>query len=361
MTNLYVATRKGLFTLSKRNRSWEIIDHVFQGEPVSMLLPDKRDNTLYAALNLGHFGVKLHRRNDGSETWEEIAVPVYPPQPEDAKGSDWTLKQIWSLEAGRPDQDGRLWAGTLPGGLFRSDDRGDSWALNEALWYRDERLEWFGGGYDDPGIHSICVNPNDGKILTVGVSCGGVWQTMDEGNSWKQCAHGMRAEFMPPAKVMEPNIQDPHRLVQCVGDADKFWVQHHNGIFKSRDHSKSWQEIEGVKPSTFGFALVVHPADPDKAWFIPSVKDECRIPVDGKLVVNRTVDGGKTFETLRNGLPQKNAYDLVLRHGMDIDDGGELLAFGSTTGGLWVSENQGDEWICVSEHLPPVSCLRFGF
>lgn len=241
-----------------------------------------------------------------------------------------------------------------------SDDRGDSWLINEALWYREERLEWFGGGYDDPGIHSICVNPTDGKILTVGVSCGGVWQTEDEGKTWKQCAHGMRAEFMPPAKAMEPNIQDPHRLVQCVGDPDKFWVQHHNGIFKSTDNSKSWQEIKSVKPSTFGFAVVVHPENPNKVWFIPSVKDECRIPVDGELVVNRTADSGKTFETLRNGLPQNKAYDLVLRHGMDIDDDGETLAFGSTTGGLWVSENQGNEWTCVSEHLPPIYCVRFG-
>lgn len=361
MNNLYVATRRGLFTLSNQNGRWEILDHIFQCDPVSMVLPDERDNTLYAALNLGHFGVKLHRLNNGETQWKSCAVPVYPPQPEDAEGSDWTLKQIWCLEAGKIDQPGRLWAGTIPGGLFRSDDRGDSWALNEALWHREERLEWFGGGYDDPGIHSVCVSPDDGKTLTVGVSCGGVWQTMDEGKTWCQCAHGMRAEYMPPAKTKEPNVQDPHRLVQCAEDTDKFWVQHHNGIFKSTDHSKSWQEIDNVKPSVFGFAVVVHPGNPEKAWFIPAVKDECRIPVDGALVVNRTEDGGKTFETLRKGLPQKHAYDLVLRHGMDISDDGETLAFGSTTGGLWVSDNQGHSWQCVSEHLPPVYCVRFGF
>jgi hypothetical protein len=77
-------------------------------------------------------------------------------------------------------------------------------------------------------------------------------------------------------------------------------------------------------------------------------------------VVSRTRDGGKTFETLRNGLPQEHAYDLTFRHALDIDATGNRLAFGSTTGSLWVTEDQGDSWISVSEHLPPIYCVRFG-
>jgi hypothetical protein len=137
------------------------------------------------------------------------------------------------------------------------------------------------------------------------------------------------------------------------------WVQHHNGIFVSSDEGQNFTEIRDVAPSTFGFPVAVHPQDPDTAWFVPEIKDERRIPRDGKLVVTRTRDGGKTFQTLYNGLPQSHAYDVVYRHALAIDGTGDRLAFGSTTGGLWVSENQGDAWSCVTHTLPPVYAVRF--
>lgn len=118
-----IATRKGLFELRRSSSAWEIERVSFLGEPVSMALHDKRDGTLYAALNLGHFGVKLHRRDAGASEWTEIATPVYPPQPEDNdKDVAWKLTLIWSLAAGGTDEPGVLWAGTIPGGLFRSND-----------------------------------------------------------------------------------------------------------------------------------------------------------------------------------------------------------------------------------------------
>jgi hypothetical protein len=136
-------------------------------------------------------------------------------------------------------------------------------------------------------------------------------------------------------------------------------VQHHNGIFKSADDAASWTEIKDVKPSAFGFPVAVHPKDPNTAWFVPSHKDEKRCPIDGRVVVNRTSDGGKSFETLRRGLPQEYAYDLVYRHCLDVDRAGNRLAFGSTTGSVWVSEDAGDSWQTVSSNLPPVYAVRF--
>lgn len=133
------------------------------------------------------------------------------------------------------------------------------------------------------------------------------------------------------------------------------WTQHHNGIFRSHDAGRTWRSINDA----FGFAVAVHPRDADTAWFVPAIKDELRYPADGKLAVTRTRDGGKSFETLREGLPQQDAYDLVYRHGLDIDASGARLAIGSTTGGLWLSTNGGDSWRCLAVHLPPIYCLRF--
>lgn len=324
--------------------------------------------TLYAALGHGHFGVKMHRSTDGGNSWEPIGTPAYPEKPADYKPKvqpaegltyDWVLQMVWALSPGGTDQDGLIWCGTLPGGIFKSEDHGEHWELNRALWDDPRREEWFGGGAEYPGIHSICVNPQDPNHVTLGVSCGGSWITRDGGKTWQIGGKGMRAEYMPPERAYDNNIQDPHRLVQCPSRPDSLWVQHHNGIFKSNDGAASWTEITSVKPSAFGFAVAVHPRDPDIAWFVPAIKDEKRIPSEGKVIVNRTTDGGKSFATLSKGLPQHHAYDLVLRHALDIDESGERLAFGSTTGSLWVSEDGGESWQTVSNHLPPIYTVLF--
>ena len=165
-----------------------------------------RDGAIYAALNLGHFGCKLHRSDDGGKSWEELPAPAYPA--EEAADAP-ALEMIWALAAGGADAPGEIWAGTLPGGLFVSRDRGASWALVEALWAKPERKEWFGGGYDFPGIHSILVDPRDPSKLTVGVSCGGVWKSDDRGASWRLAGKGLRAAYMPPERAYDAAYPGP--------------------------------------------------------------------------------------------------------------------------------------------------------
>ncbi|HET9159254.1 MAG TPA: hypothetical protein VFN88_01460 [Caulobacteraceae bacterium] len=352
---LLVATRKGLFDFKRSRNGWSAGAPAFLGSPVSMSLRDPRDGAIYAALDLGHFGVKLHRSEDDGANWTEIAAPSYAGI-EPAEGEAPSLKLIWSLEIG--GEDGELWAGTLPGGLFRSTDRGDSWALNRPLWDQPSRAKWFGGGYDTPGIHSICVDPRDPKVIDVAVSCGGVWRTTDGGVTWALASGGMWAAYMPPEAKDDPAIQDPHRMVRCAADPDTLWAQHHNGVFRTTQGVGRWHDV--VLPgSSFGFAVAVHPKRPGTAWFAPAVKDEYRYPVDGKFVVAKTEDGGASFRLIDNGLPAETSYDLVYRHGLDIDGSGERLAMGSTTGNLWISEDGGEGWRQVSGHLPPIYGLRF--
>lgn len=352
----WVATRKGLFELRRASEGWRIERIDFLGEPVSMLLPPQADGRMLAALNLGHFGVKLHASDDAGASWHEVAAPAYPAQPDGAAGPPWKLVQLWSLEAAH----GTVWAGTLPGGLFRSADFGRSWELVESLWRRPERTEWFGGGYDVPGIHSICPHPQRTGELLVGVSCGGAWLSRDGGAEWRLQATGMRAAYLPPEQADNPNTQDPHRIARCRAVPDVLWCQHHNGIWRSTDNARSWQEVRGVPVSSFGFALVAHPLEPGTAWFVPAKADECRVPVDAALVVNRTRDGGRSFETLRRGLPQAHCYDLVYRHGLALGPDGRTLLMGSTTGGLWSSADAGDSWQTVALNLPPIYAVRFG-
>lgn len=359
-SRLWVASRKGLIPFMREAGGWRAGAPAFLGEPVTMVLHDARDGTLYAALRLGHFGTKLHRSSDGGASWEEAAAPAFPPKPEtSADETPWSVDVIWSLAAGGASQPGRLWAGTIPGGLFRSDDRGSSWQLVESMWNRPERLQWFGGGYDHPGIHSICVDPRDPRRVSLAVSCGGVWHSGDDGANWTLGGNNLRADYMPPERANDLDIQDPHCMVQCAADAQTFWIQHHNGIFVTRNGGDEWQAVDPRVTSDFGFAVAVHPQDPNTAWFVPAAKDALRIPMDGKLVVSRTRDGGKTFEVIDRGLPAPPAWDLIYRHGLVVDESGRTLAMGSTTGGLWISEDGGDSWTCASAHLPPIYALRF--
>lgn len=366
MARILVSTRKGLFTIEQSSGgAWDISETSFLGDNVSIALHDRRSGYDYAALDHGHFGVKMHRREAGGP-WQEIATPAYPEKPEGYEEFDmwgrplpWSTVRVWALEPGGPSEEGVLWCGTIPGALFRSGDHGQSWEIIRSLWEHPKRKQWMGGGADLPGLHTVILNPANPREIFVAVSTGGIWHSNDGGATWMQRGEGMRADHVPPELTHDPIAQDVHCLAQCAAAPERMWVQHHNGIFVSSDEGRTFREMSDRAPSAFGFPVVVHPREPNTAWFVPGIKDEKRIPVDGRLVVTRTRDGGETFETLTKGLPQVHAYDVVYRHALGIDDTGEILAFGSTTGGLWVSENGGDRWTCITHTLPPIYAVRF--
>ena len=364
---LLISTRKGLFVAEPAGAGYKLEAGHFVGDNLSLAMVDPRDGAWYAALDHGHFGVKLHRSDDRGKTWAEIAVPTYPKQPEGEVQKNffglelkWTTQLIWSL-APALDAPGALWCGTIPGGLFRSDDKGASWKLVESLWFHPDRKKWGGGGRDHAGIHSICVDPRDPKTVAIAISTGGVWRTRDGGDTWTNTANGMRAEYVPPELVNDGNSQDVHCLVQCAAQPGTFWAQHHNGIFVSTDDMQSWAELDVATtgaPSHFGFPVAVDPKDGNTAWFVPAIQDEKRIAPDGKVVVTRTRDGGKTFETHAAGLPNSFAYDLVYRHALALAPDG-ALAFGSTTGNVYTSADRGETWSVLTNNLPPVHAVTF--
>ena len=316
-TTIYAATKKGVFQITRQSKRWAIACASMLGDDISMVLPDRRDGTVYATPYHGHFGPKLKRSRDGGATWDEITTPTFPKQPEGETDVDgfgkvvvWKVNKIWRWNRASPTNRAFFGAARSQAACFAR-----TTAARRGNWCA--RFGTIRGARNGsaaaptcPGIHSICVHPRDSKTVSVGVSCGGVWVTRDGGQSWKCQADGMRAEYMPPELAGDPGIQDPHRLVQCLSQPDCLWVQHHNGIFRSDNASATWQEITNVPPSAFGFAVAVHPVDPKTAWFIPGIKDERRIPVDGKLVVTRTRDGRPNVRRIAHRL----AAGARLRH-----------------------------------------------
>jgi hypothetical protein len=363
MQTLFIASRKGLFVIHGEGEQWNVAAHHFAGDPVTQVLADPRSGDWYAALRLGHFGAKLRKSMDQGATWTDVGTPAFPTKPTRGPLAEdptpWNVELIWSLVPGGKDEPGVMWAGCMPAGLFKSEDSGQTWMLNKPLWEDPRRLLWMGGGNDYPGMHSVLVDPRNARCIRLAVSCGGVWQTSDGGETWTLTAEGMKADYLPPEIEQDPNTQDPHRMVQCASYPDVLWVQHHCGIYRSSNGGILWEAIAPPLPSGFGFAVACDPTDPLRAWFAPAQADSHRYPVDGKMVVTRTDDGGNSFRILDQGLPDHDAYHLVYRHSMELAPDGQTLALSSTTGGLWISPDQGEHWHCVSRDLPPVAALRW--
>ena len=215
-----------------------------------------------------------------------------------------------------------LWIGAIPAGLFRSDDRGESWQLMDRRCGTCRSARAGSAAAMTPPA-STAFRPTRAIRIAyfVAISCGGVWETRDDGATWTVLGKGLVAPYVPPEQAEDSAIQDPHRVVRCAAAPDVMWMQHHAGIYRSTDAGAHWTRLS-LPCDDFGFAVAAHPRDAQTAWFVPAIKDEIRMPRDGALCVTRTNDGGKTWQIMRQGLPQRDAYDLIYRHGLDVDDSG---------------------------------------
>lgn len=383
---ILVGTRKGTFFIEKSGGAWKARLAGHMGAGVNFAARDPFTGTLWAALGHGHWGAKLSFSKDDGATWEDapqIRYPegarhLLPPPPSDTgpgEGEptikDATLLKLWCMNFG---SDGRIWVGTIPGGLFVSDDGGQSFELNRALWNHESRggdlfagdgtgtTHWFGTpaaeGEFSPGLHSIEIDPRDPKRIWVAISTAGVFETRDGGESWEVRNQGLVMDYSPEPEATWAG-HDPHAITLCPAQPDHIWQQNHCGVFYSDNGAESWKMVsspdDGVK---FGFPVAVDPEDGKTAWLVPGKSDAQRVTVDGSLFVARTTDGGETWTALRSGLPGDTAYDVVYRHA--FHNSGDCLAFGSTTGNLYVSEDRGESWVAVTHNLPPIYSVRFG-
>jgi len=383
---ILIGTRKGSFIAEKGSAGWKLRLAGHAGTSVNFLAADPESGALWAALGFGHWGAKLSRSTDGGQSWADASQIKYPagarylapPDPDEEEPGgptrftlrDATLLKLWVIAFG---PGGRIYVGTIPGGLFVSEDGGDSFELNRPLWNHDSRggdlfngeglgkTHWFGTpaseGEFAAGIHSIEVDPRDPQRILVAISTAGVLETTDGGKSWRGRNRGMTNDYLP-----DPNAEwghDAHAIQLCKSDPDHVWQQNHVGVFYSSDGAGSWKKVSQPEQGVhFGFPVAVDERDGRTAWVVPGVSDQQRMAIGGGLFVARTTDGGESWQQLRSGLPSENAYDVVYRHA--LASSGDRVAFGSTTGNLYVSEDGGDGWQTLAHNLPPIYSVRFG-
>ncbi|WP_256106474.1 sialidase family protein [Streptomyces sp. ODS05-4] len=351
---LTAGTRKGLFLGRRRSGRWDFEGPYFNAQAIYSVAIDTRAGTprLLAGGDSAHWGPSVFHSDDLGATWSE---PVRPAVsfPKDTGAS---LERVWQLHPAGPAAPGVVYAGTEPAALFRSEDGGESFELVRPLWEHPTRSRWEPGGGGE-GLHTVVTDPRTPDAVTVAVSTAGVFRTQDGGKQWSPSNRGVSAVFLPDP---HPEFgQCVHKIAQDAGDPDKLYLQNHWGVYRSDDSGANWTDIGAGLPSDFGFAVAAHPHRTDTAYVFPITADADRVPAGRRCRVYRTEDGGRSWEALSAGLPEREHYGTVLRDALCTDDADPAgVYFGNRNGELYASADDGESWELLASHLPDVLCVR---
>jgi photosystem II stability/assembly factor-like uncharacterized protein len=324
----------------------------FGGTVVEFAMRDDRSGRYFASVTNPFYGPRIYFTDDPEGEWQVAEGLAFPD------GQDTAVDRTWSIRKGvEPNV---LWAGVAPAALFKSEDGGSTWQLNEALWNEPSRPSWSPGA-GGLALHSICIWPNDPSKLAIGISAAGVWLSDDGGSSWRRGNEGLVARYLPEEAREGAVDLCVHNMHRAPLEPTTLYLQFHGGVYRSDDGGESWHDIgtsTGL-PSDFGFPMVVDPLRTDHAYVIPLVADVDRVTPEGRLRVYETTDRGASWHALEDGLPGEGAYLTILRQAFCHDGRSPLgLYFGCESGEVFGSVDGGQTWFTAAEHLAPVTSVR---
>jgi photosystem II stability/assembly factor-like uncharacterized protein len=362
---LLIGTRKGAFVLRGSGAgAGELSDPQHLGHVIQHLIADPREpGTWLMAAKTGHLGPTVFRSSDAGATWTEASQP-----PAFATGDSFgrAVRTVFYLSPGHASQAGVWYAGASPQGLFRTEDGGDTWAPvagwnDHPMW--GTWAEWpdVEGTPDGSVLHSINVDARDTDHLYIGLSGGGVFESLDGGGEWAPLNKGCRADFFPDPY---PEFgQDPHCVRVHPEQPDRLYQQNHCGIYRLDRPGDEWVRIGDNMPreiGDIGFPIELHPRDPDVAWVFPMDGTDVwpRTSPGGIPAVYVTRDGGESWSAQTSGLPERGWF-TVKRQAMTTNAADPVgVFFGTTSGEVWGSFDEGESWQCLAAHLPEIYSIE---
>jgi serine/threonine protein kinase len=352
---LLVGTTKGAFILrSNAQRSrWEVGGPYFHGQAVyAMAFDDRGDQRRIWTSTSSYWGTLLRSSDDFGKSWTNPQqAPIRFPS-----DTGLSLKNIWQITPGRPEEPNVLYCGVEPASLFETRDGGENWSLVRGLFDHPHRPRWMPGN-GGLALHTVVLDPVDKRRMYVAISAGGVYRTIDGGATWTAQNLGIRAMFRPD-KFPEFG-QCIHKIAMHPARPGRLFLQNHWGLYRSDDGAESWTDVANGVPSDFGFPVLMHPKNPDCVYVAPVESDEFRCACDGRLRIYRSRNAGASWEPLMRGLPQKRAYETILRDAMAADSFDPAgIYFGTRSGQLFGSRDEGKTWQKILEGLPSVVCVR---
>ena len=362
---VFLGTRKGIFRIDvdERREGFSLLDPSHLGCTAYHVVADPRDRRyVLAAIRTPEGRPTVLVSEDGGERWVESSRPPAFGRSAEGDPSLWerTVNQVFWLTPGHASEYRTWYCGTSPKGLFRSTDGGHTWSAVAGLHRSPSFDEWTAPGTDStpdgPKLHSVLVDPRTPDRLLLAMSEGGVLESVDGGDTWARLPDECDAGA------------DPHALSMNLTNPDVLWLQSHFGVYRmDLDAAREWRRVgprdRRGRFHDAGFPIVVHPADPDMAWIMPMDDSEAwsRTPRDGRAAVWRTSDGGASWESFSEGLPDHPVWWTVKRQCLAVDGHDPIgVVFGTSTGEVWASRDEGAAWRCVARGLPHVYSVEVG-